>query len=136
MEQVFENPLYDDIEIELVENKTFKKSLNDNFKKFIRTFELLFSPCTKGILKIFNSTEKIKPFESKDIQYETNKECSICCNDFEIKEKIIKLTCKHIYHTGCIRGWLEIKYQCPLCEKCINPSVKGRILSYSIPENS
>ncbi|OIR58309.1 MAG: RING finger protein [Amphiamblys sp. WSBS2006] len=44
-----------------------------------------------------------------------NKSCSICFTDFEEKERVTVLHCKHTYHTECLRPWLKKNKTCPLC---------------------
>ena len=41
--------------------------------------------------------------------------CSICLVDIELGERYSRLRCDHIYHTDCIRTWLLIRNNCPLC---------------------
>jgi len=42
--------------------------------------------------------------------------CSVCYQDFEIGNNMIRLpNCGHIYHEGCINRWLRIKMACPCC---------------------
>lgn len=42
--------------------------------------------------------------------------CCICCDEIEEEENVIKLSCDHIHHAGCIKEWLKIKRFCPLCK--------------------
>lgn len=35
-------------------------------------------------------------------------QCSVCWEDFTIEEKVMKLTCDHMYHKDCIIPWLEL----------------------------
>ena len=46
--------------------------------------------------------------------------CSICLVDIELGERYSRLRCDHTYHTDCIRTWLLIKNNCPLCRIVIN----------------
>jgi len=45
--------------------------------------------------------------------------CIICLNDFQEKEKVMKLGCDHIFHVDCMKDWLENNKKCPLCKKDI-----------------
>lgn len=45
----------------------------------------------------------------------TGETCVICKSDFEEKENITVLTCKHILHTECIAEWVKYKSECPIC---------------------
>tara|TARA_Y100001970_G_C13851040_1_gene659340 strand:- start:153 stop:680 length:528 start_codon:yes stop_codon:yes gene_type:complete len=49
-----------------------------------------------------------------------NIDCSICLELFNNEDKLIKLTCGHIYHELCIEGWFNIQKVCPNCRKDIN----------------
>jgi len=43
-------------------------------------------------------------------------ECSICLELYQENDKIVQLTCNHIFHKDCIREWLQNKQNnCPLC---------------------
>ena len=42
--------------------------------------------------------------------------CSICLCDIEEQEQVKKLICKHVYHEGCIMGWLKNNSTCPVCK--------------------
>ena len=41
--------------------------------------------------------------------------CSVCKDNFEICQTILKLTCKHIFHEECIMPWLKERNSCPTC---------------------
>lgn len=46
----------------------------------------------------------------------TNPTCTICMVDLQEAEQVIELPqCKHLYHPGCIKPWLEGKKTCPMC---------------------
>ena len=45
----------------------------------------------------------------------SSKPCSICLILFKVDEVIYKLPCKHIFHKGCLDGWLKKQSSCPLC---------------------
>lgn len=50
-----------------------------------------------------------------------SKECYICLCKFEfskqnIKNQIIELSCKHIFHDKCIQPWLKYNHVCPTCK--------------------
>ncbi|KAI3804837.1 hypothetical protein L1987_26677 [Smallanthus sonchifolius] len=42
--------------------------------------------------------------------------CVICQMDFEDQEKIRVLDCRHEYHVECIKKWLTVKNNCPICK--------------------
>mmetsp|Transcript_71245 Transcript_71245/g.133253 ORF Transcript_71245/g.133253 Transcript_71245/m.133253 type:complete len:294 (+) Transcript_71245:77-958(+) len=46
--------------------------------------------------------------------------CSICLDDFTAEQPIVKTPCPatargHVFHKECLRGWLDMSKQCPLC---------------------
>jgi hypothetical protein len=56
------------------------------------------------------------PDASKEQIEDNNDVCSICLQDM----KIVKITpCNHLYHEMCLRKWLNIKTDCPLCSEKI-----------------
>lgn len=46
-------------------------------------------------------------------------QCSICLEDFVLKEKVINLTCDHFYHETCIFQWFKKQNTCPICKKTV-----------------
>jgi Ring finger domain len=47
--------------------------------------------------------------------------CSICFEDFTIKNRVKLLTeCGHEYHDQCINKWFENEKRCPVCNKTVN----------------
>lgn len=41
--------------------------------------------------------------------------CTICREEYDKHQNIIKLPCKHYYHSACILTWLKQQSFCPLC---------------------
>jgi E3 ubiquitin-protein ligase RNF115/126 len=41
--------------------------------------------------------------------------CSVCKDEFEVKQNLVYLPCKHIYHDECIMPWLKERNSCPTC---------------------
>ncbi len=50
-----------------------------------------------------------------------HKECVICFEPLNNERSIMKLTCHHEFHEGCIKPWLKDKRQCPMCRHHIVP---------------
>lgn len=42
-------------------------------------------------------------------------ECTICQEVFGVGEEVLKLHCRHTYHSQCVSSWLENHNTCPLC---------------------
>mmetsp|Transcript_7134 Transcript_7134/g.8204 ORF Transcript_7134/g.8204 Transcript_7134/m.8204 type:complete len:162 (-) Transcript_7134:159-644(-) len=45
--------------------------------------------------------------------------CTVCLEDFAVKEEIRTLPCSHFFHTSCIDSWLKTSNECPICKKTI-----------------
>ncbi|CAE7225821.1 RNF44, partial [Symbiodinium microadriaticum] len=41
--------------------------------------------------------------------------CSICLEEWNGRKEIRKTACGHFYHTDCLKGWLNVNRNCPLC---------------------
>ncbi len=43
--------------------------------------------------------------------------CIICAFDLKPNDKVIVLKChyQHVFHSNCIKSWLEVKAICPVC---------------------
>ncbi len=63
---------------------------------------------------IINIDSEIKLSETTKLFEQ--KSCSICMENFNDTEKIIKLKCNHCFHKTCIESWIKIKLKCPICK--------------------
>ncbi|KAJ0777223.1 putative transcription factor C2H2 family [Helianthus annuus] len=45
--------------------------------------------------------------------------CAVCLSMFENGETGRVLTCKHCFHTGCIKRWFDNNSTCPLCPSLV-----------------
>jgi hypothetical protein len=51
-------------------------------------------------------------------------ECNICMDEYQKDDKVIKLSCKHYFHTDCIKNWLcNERVTCPICRKDIRETL-------------
>ena len=46
---------------------------------------------------------------------EIDENCPMCMDIFEEDEKIMQVTCKHIFHNDCVKEWLKMSNTCPKC---------------------
>ncbi|CAD8145577.1 unnamed protein product [Paramecium pentaurelia] len=56
----------------------------------------------------------------------SNRQCSICCNNFLKDETIIQLPCKHIFHQSCLFSWFDHSTKCPNCRSDILEALKNQ----------
>jgi transmembrane E3 ubiquitin-protein ligase len=44
-------------------------------------------------------------------------ECSICYEDIDIRDrkKYMLAPCNHLYHSECLKQWMDVKMECPIC---------------------
>ena len=54
--------------------------------------------------------------ENVDKLCSEKKKCTVCLEDFENSDKVINLTCLHMFHSECIRKWLRKNNSCPICK--------------------
>ena len=47
------------------------------------------------------------------------KRCTICLENFIKFDKIINLSCLHMFHDNCIKTWLKKNDYCPICKNKI-----------------
>ena len=53
--------------------------------------------------------------EKKEGEGENNN-CIICLSNFDIGDNVTSLPCLHMFHTECIKSWLQSKNHCPVCK--------------------
>ena len=66
-----------------------------------------------------NRIKKIK-FKKKNIIKGEEEQCTICITEYENKEVLKELSCKHLFHPKCIDIWLVQKNSCPICKKVLS----------------
>lgn len=54
--------------------------------------------------------------------------CTICLEDFNINEMVVKLECVHYYHKQCILDWGDINIYCPVCRNDMMPLINDNIV--------
>lgn len=59
-------------------------------------------------------------------------ECSICQECFDVGHSVLKLPCRHLYHTECVTNWLQVNNTCPLCRLELPKEVEGRTIKRSV----
>ena len=51
----------------------------------------------------------------------TEEICAICCEALVTSEEVVQLpSCQHVLHYICLREWLAVKNECPLCKRPTN----------------
>ncbi|XP_068622604.1 E3 ubiquitin-protein ligase RNF115-like isoform X2 [Battus philenor] len=55
-------------------------------------------------------------------QAAANTTCSICWENFMEGESVSRLVCEHIFHSACIRPWLQLHATCPICRRSLLPA--------------
>ncbi|KAK9750344.1 hypothetical protein RND81_02G189400 [Saponaria officinalis] len=56
-------------------------------------------------------------FSDDEVEEEEEKEkCVFCLSGLREGDRVRKLTCRHVFHTHCLDGWIgQMKFSCPLC---------------------
>ena len=70
---------------------------------------------SKKLMKILNKNYKFM-INELDI------DCSICLNEIDIEDTVLKLECEHIYHNTCLKDWYlkSENKNCPICREDID----------------
>lgn len=68
-------------------------------------------PATEGMIK------DLKSAEYSPTSHQGDTSCSICAVEYAEKDKIIVMECdpRHFFHEECIKRWLRINSNCPIC---------------------
>ena len=95
-------------------NNNRQNIINNNMNNNLRDF---FNQNDNIIYKNNNIGNKLEEIDiTQDIINKAeSKECSICLEEYIIKNKISYLPCFHFFHSTCIKKWLKTSKKCPLC---------------------
>jgi len=67
-------------------------------------------------LEVRNGISEVRMDNQTAQEMRQTAQCVICCSDFEAGEMLSQLPgCSHLFHSGCIRQWLERAANCPIC---------------------
>lgn len=53
--------------------------------------------------------------QNNQLSQECESSCSVCKDEFEKLQNLLKLPCKHLFHDECILPWLKERNSCPTC---------------------
>ncbi|KAA0196074.1 hypothetical protein HAZT_HAZT010148 [Hyalella azteca] len=51
--------------------------------------------------------------------------CAVCLEDMLDRCKVLKLTCNHVFHEGCLLPWFAIRSTCPVCRSKVEMQRSG-----------
>jgi len=77
-----------------------------------------------GCVRNWRLNNNLKEHLINSGETDSTEECSICLELYQENDRIVQLTCNHIFHKDCIREWLQNKQNnCPLCRLPVGLSV-------------
>ena len=85
---------------------------NDNTSNYIFDKRLIDNK------KLIEMNLELKKYNIKELDKKSDEICTICFDKIKENEFIIILPCNHIFHSDCIRQWLERTLEEPLCPNC------------------
>ncbi|KAI8888890.1 hypothetical protein K501DRAFT_329520 [Backusella circina FSU 941] len=59
--------------------------------------------------------------------------CSICIESI-LTSTAIGLDCGHVYHQSCIKDWVKMKSNCPMCKVTVRKNKLGKVVYFSTNE--
>lgn len=63
-----------------------------------------------------NTTEfDPKVLNQREVKIDKEEVCVVCLESGEKGESMVRLTCKHVFHKGCVEKWLQESQTCPSC---------------------
>ena len=99
------------IDIEFIRNVIVEPIYN-----IILILRRIFIDDISNITRTLNSQE-LNELNEYNINFEHNDVCSICLDNIEKNNLIIKLKCNHIFHSSCIKEYLKnYNRNCPICK--------------------
>ncbi|XP_031572346.1 E3 ubiquitin-protein ligase AMFR-like isoform X3 [Actinia tenebrosa] len=70
----------------------------------------------RNFIRILKCMEKKFPTATNEELVLNNDDCAICWDTMEVARK---LPCGHIFHSSCLRSWLENDTSCPTCRQSL-----------------
>ncbi|ORY97783.1 hypothetical protein BCR43DRAFT_523899 [Syncephalastrum racemosum] len=68
---------------------------------------------------------KLPHRELTEKERESQTDCAVCKEEFEIHETVTELPCAHLFHDDCIKPWLKVNGTCPVCRRSLNSESSG-----------
>lgn len=100
-----------DQEFQNLEKKIYKEKYTEKYTE--NKQENKQEICTSVMKEKINN-------EDKNMNESTNNTCFICLDNFQEKDEIIILSCKHNFHYICIENWLKNhSNKCPTCREVV-----------------
>ncbi len=71
------------------------------------------------IPRVYRYTQRIiqKTLTSDDLEDPLFPECSICLEEYRSDDRVAVLPCNHVFHLNCVRDWVGMHNNCPLCRR-------------------
>lgn len=66
-----------------------------------------------------NDQDSLPPIELKLKKCEEETKCSICFKNIKKDSNVPNIECSHIFHKKCLKKWIKINNNCPLCRQII-----------------
>lgn len=77
----------------------------------------------KTLDKVITANDLIRRLEglpnSSDQEILNDNTCIICRDKMEQITQLKKLQCKHVFHTKCLKRWIQRQQTCPICRNVI-----------------
>lgn len=93
------------------EYEEYESEMNEIDEIERRLIEFLKSECLDAKL---NELPTIRFVNDEELD-ESEKECSICIEEYKVNDRLKVIACAHKFHSDCIRAWLKKNETCPLC---------------------
>lgn len=62
--------------------------------------------------------DNTRPNRCINFIYQSQTNCTICTEEFQLDERLSILECSHIFHADCLKRWLDCyRNNCPLCRR-------------------
>ena len=71
----------------------------------------------KKLDRFLFSPEHPRVKSSKQLSEDSDScECSICLDNFKLRQEVRRFRCGHFFHNRCIEGWFKTgDFRCPMC---------------------
>ena len=112
-----------------IRKKTWRRRATNNFWDGVRT--------RSNLASMGHKLNKLKKLEREKKELEKNSDICVICQEQCLQKSENQTPCGHVFHTGCLLGWLKENNTCPCCRASLydKPDIPDQTDLQNLVEN-